>query len=82
MQKQFILYGTSACHLCDDAEVSIRAISKTMPVIYIKQDIIEDDILLEKYVSSIPIFHCKETKNELDACIVYGVFTKLFCCQD
>jgi hypothetical protein len=65
MQKQFILYGTSACHLCDDAEVSIRAISKTMPVIYIKQDIIEDDILLEKYGSSIPIFHCKETKNEL-----------------
>lgn len=63
MQKQFILYGTSACHLCDDAEQMINSFTNAR---YTKKDIVEHDALLERYGLLIPVFRCIETGSELN----------------
>lgn len=51
MQKQLILYGTVGCHLCEDAERVLQALSLTYKTI----DIIDDNRLLEKFATSIPV---------------------------
>ncbi len=66
MQKQFILYGTSACHLCEDAEKLIDGAIQSHHIICSKKDITEDDTLLEKYGLSIPVIRCSETGDELN----------------
>lgn len=66
MQKEYILYGTSGCHLCDEAESIISTAIKNHPIIYIKQDIIEEDNLLNQYALTIPVFKCQATQQELN----------------
>ncbi|KQT44056.1 MULTISPECIES: glutaredoxin family protein [unclassified Methylophilus] len=51
MQKQLILYGTLGCHLCEDAERVLQALALTYKTI----DIIDDNQLLEKFETSIPV---------------------------
>lgn len=51
MQKYLILYGTLGCHLCDDAERVLQALGLTYKTI----DIIDDNRLLEKFATSIPV---------------------------
>lgn len=51
MQKQLILYGTLGCHLCEDAERVLQALALTYKTI----DIIDDNRLLEKFATSIPV---------------------------
>ena len=51
MQKHLILYGTLGCHLCEDAERVLQALALTYQTI----DIIEDNRLLEKFSTSIPV---------------------------
>lgn len=51
MQKHLILYGTLGCHLCEDAEHILQALE--LP--YESIDIIEDNQLLEKFATSIPV---------------------------
>jgi glutaredoxin len=51
MQKQLILYGTVGCHLCEDAERVLQALTLTYKTI----DIIDDNQLLEKFATSIPV---------------------------
>ena len=65
MQKQFILYGTSACHLCEDAESLIQAIQTDNEFIFNKVDIIEDNALMQKYALSIPVIKSINTGHEL-----------------
>ena len=45
------LYGTACCHLCDEAEVVL----KLTGVHAVQIDIAEDDSLLEKYGTRIPV---------------------------
>ena len=66
MQKEYILYGTSGCHLCDEAETIISTALKNQNIIYINQDIVEDDNLLNQYGLRIPVFKCHTTHQELD----------------
>ncbi|HSH87973.1 MAG: glutaredoxin family protein [Methylophilus sp.] len=51
MQKQLILYGTLGCHLCEDAERVLQSLALPYKTI----DIIEDNRLLEKFATSIPV---------------------------
>ncbi|MFD0913604.1 glutaredoxin family protein [Methylophilus luteus] len=51
MQKYLILYGTVGCHLCDDAE----RVLQTLGLAYQTIDIIDDNRLLEKFATSIPV---------------------------
>jgi hypothetical protein len=66
MQKEYILYGTSGCHLCDEAEAIINTVLKPQDIILIKQDIIDDDNLLNQYALTIPVFKCQATQQELN----------------
>ena len=66
MQKEYILYGTSGCHLCDEAETIISTALKNQNIIYMKQDIVEDDNLLNQYCLTIPVFKCHTTQQELN----------------
>jgi glutaredoxin len=56
MQKYLILYGTLGCHLCDDAERVLQALGLTYKTI----DIIDDNCLLEKFATSIPVLENTE----------------------
>ena len=50
-----ILYGTSACHLCEMAETLIQQQQKTHTFDYIKCDISESDDLFVQYGARIPV---------------------------
>jgi len=57
-----ILYSTAACHLCEQAEsLLLRALPPNRYSL-IKKDIALDDVLLERYGTSIPVL-VKVTKN-------------------
>jgi len=55
------LYGTSCCHLCDEAE----AILREMGIDADHVDIVDDDELLEKYGIRIPVLTRVDTGGEL-----------------
>lgn len=58
---KLILYGTSFCHLCEQAEAVLQAIGVEAEHI----DIAEDDALLEKYGVRIPVVKREDTGEEL-----------------
>ena len=66
MQKKYILYGTSGCHLCEEAEAMINRAMKNQNIIFLKQDIVEEDDLLHQYALTIPVFKCQATQQELN----------------
>lgn len=55
------LYGTSHCHLCDEA----KAILRESGIAADYADIAEDDELLEKYGTRIPVLQRMNTGAEL-----------------
>lgn len=52
---EMILYGTSACHLCEVAEGLIQQQQKTCTFSYVKCDISESDELFVRYGVRIPV---------------------------
>ena len=50
-----ILYGTSACHLCEVAEALLQQQQKTHTFNYIKCDVSESDELFTQYGVRIPV---------------------------
>ena len=58
---KLLLYGTTYCHLCEQAEAVLQAIGVEAEHI----DIAEDDDLLEKYGVRIPVVKRKDTEAEL-----------------
>lgn len=54
-----ILYGTDGCHLCHDAQSLLNQMHLTWQDI----DIIDDDVLLDRYATRIPVL--KLDKREL-----------------
>lgn len=55
-QDQPILYGTSACHLCEEAESLLRqATREGLAVDFIKVDISDSDDLFARYGLRIPV---------------------------
>lgn len=58
---KFVLYGTTFCHLCEQAEAVLQAVGVEAEHI----DIAEDDGLLEQYGVRIPVVKREDTGAEL-----------------
>ncbi len=56
------LYGTSACHLCDEAKTLLRAACAVAEEV----DIAHDARLLDRYGMRIPVLRRQDTGAELD----------------
>ncbi len=66
MQKEYILYGTSACHLCEEAEVIMSIILQNHDILCMKKDIVDDEYLLRQYALTIPVLKSVTTQTELN----------------
>lgn len=55
------LYGTKHCHLCDEAEAILHRIG--IEAVYV--DIADDDSLIEKYGTCIPVLQRLDSGEEL-----------------
>ena len=62
----YILYGTSACHLCEEAEAIIQPIQQRFGFMLQKIDIAGIDALISEYGTRIPVLYCKETTQSLE----------------
>jgi hypothetical protein len=62
----YILYGTSACHLCEEAEAIIQPIQQRFGFMLQKVDIAGTDALISEYGTRIPVLYCKETTQSLE----------------
>lgn len=56
-----ILYGTSSCHLCEQAEATLRVMGIAAEHI----DIAEDDSLMARYGTLIPVLRRSDNDLEL-----------------
>lgn len=65
--KPLILYGTQACHLCEQAEQQLQQWLTRMPGRFelVTIDIVENDTLVEHYGVRIPVVIHPETGREL-----------------
>ncbi|MGZ8153120.1 MAG: glutaredoxin family protein [Methylovulum sp.] len=64
--KNLILFGTSACHLCEQAELIVHdALANTIDVAIKKIDIAEQTQWQPKYAMRIPVLYHPQTHNEL-----------------
>lgn len=68
MRPRLILYGTTGCHLCDEAEQQLRQVGLTWQGV----DIADDDLLMERYGTSIPVL----VRNDNGAKISWPFFTE------
>ncbi len=59
----YILFGTSGCHLCEQAEAIIKKKIQQQQLEYI--DIAEQEKWQDKYAVKIPVLYHKETGTEL-----------------
>ncbi|QQS55196.1 MAG: glutaredoxin family protein [Candidatus Competibacteraceae bacterium] len=57
-----VLYATSGCHLCEQAEVLVRRQTAGVNTV----EIVDDAALLERYGVRIPVLRRLDTDNELD----------------
>ena len=62
----YILYGTSACHLCEEAEAIIQPIQQRFGFMLQKVDIAGTDALISEYGTRIPVLYCKITMQSLE----------------
>ncbi len=58
---KLLLYGTEFCHLCEQAEAVLHAAGVSVDHV----DIAEDDALLEKYGTRIPVVLREDNGAEL-----------------
>lgn len=52
---QVTLYGRAGCHLCDEAEATLRRIAGDLPMLLTVVDIEGDEALLRRYLFEIPV---------------------------
>lgn len=68
--SEFVLYGTSGCHLCEQAEALlvpvIQCAGPAMSVILKQQDIAESEDLVARYGIRIPVLRNETQGRELD----------------
>ncbi|MEE4143599.1 MAG: glutaredoxin family protein [Halieaceae bacterium] len=63
----YILYGTSACHLCELAEQLLLLHSRDeAAMVFEKVDISGSDVLFERYGVRIPVLRDDANDRELD----------------
>ncbi|MEW5904602.1 MAG: glutaredoxin family protein [Pseudomonadota bacterium] len=57
----YVLYGTSHCHLCEQAQ----ALLAQLGIVAEHRDIVDDDALLERYGTRIPVLRRLADDEEL-----------------
>ncbi len=62
MQRTLLLYATSGCHLCEQAEALLQSAGALVETV----EIADDEALLERYGVRIPVLRHRETGGELD----------------
>ncbi|MGZ8251733.1 MAG: glutaredoxin family protein [Methylophilaceae bacterium] len=60
------LYGTSACHLCEEASLMLTSISTEHKLDITEIDIIENEELLQLYGTTIPVLLRPDTMQSLN----------------
>lgn len=61
MSHRLYLYGTDGCHLCHDAQQLLLALN----LVWEDVDIVEDDDLLQRYGTRIPVLKRAGSEVEL-----------------
>ncbi len=61
----FYLYGTSHCHLCEEAESILKVIQSRLPITLMKFDIADDLKMMDLYGLKIPVLVNQNTNDEL-----------------
>jgi len=64
--KQLVLYTTSHCHLCEQAEAMLIHLKCRYEVNWLLQEISDDDDLTEKYGIRIPVIARIDNQAELN----------------
>lgn len=64
--KQFVLYSTSHCHLCEQAEKLLINLQHEYEFQWKIIEISNDDDLIDQYGIRIPVIQCINTKAELN----------------
>jgi hypothetical protein len=59
--KMFYLYGTSSCHLCEEA----GALLQNLKLRWSEVDIAEDEDLMQQYGLKIPVLYRADNQTEL-----------------
>ena len=62
MKLTLLLYTTSGCHLCEQAETLLQSAGASVEMV----EIADDEALLERYGARIPVLRHRETGGELD----------------
>ena len=65
MSSGLILYTTSGCHLCEQAEQLLRSFSSMPQAQYTAVDIADDPELFAKYGITIPVIKDRATGTEI-----------------
>ena len=60
-----LLLSTEACHLCDLAQVVLQKAHQQHPFDVYLQDIIEQQVLLDRYAEKIPVLIDEASQKEL-----------------
>jgi len=63
---QLILYTTSHCHLCEQAEALLTGLKDQHKVYWQAIEISNDDLLTDKYGIRIPVIKCINNQAELN----------------
>lgn len=58
MTPELILYGTSACHLCEEASAILLPITNASCITMLQVDIADEDELMTRYGLRIPVLAC------------------------
>lgn len=64
--KQLVLYTTSHCHLCEQAEAMLIHLKSYYEVNWLQQEISDDDDLTERYGIRIPVIARMDNQTELN----------------
>jgi len=63
---QLVLYTTSHCHLCEQAEDLLIKLKEQYAISWLSKEISDDDDLTEKYGIRIPVIHRIDNQSELN----------------
>lgn len=66
MKESVTLFGTSACHLCEQAEALLQALLNPEFFQIHQVDIADDDALIERYGVRIPVLRRDADGGELN----------------
>lgn len=60
-----ILYSTSGCHLCEQAEVLLEQLERELPLAWRIVDVANDEQLVTRYGIRIPVVRRQADESEL-----------------